>query len=226
MAMKLRVVPRAQSATVALMLAADDGAWLRIDAAADDTPRTPGDAAPAVVLTGRRRDQVDGLLDLRGGAPIQLYATPAVFEHLTLSLPLLPVLQQFCGVQWHLIPVAGEQREAGFALERCPTLAFTAITAADAAQPVGESIALAVRDERSGGRLFVGHGRALGAAAFDWMREADCALIDGALEPALLERFAALPTARKVLTDADGRSRAWLAARGIECADAALEIAL
>ena len=229
--MKLRV-QGAQPATSApsLMLSPghsnNDSAWCRVDAGRGITRHDDG---ATVVLTGMQREQVSGLLDLRDGAPIDLYATPAVFEHLTLALPLLPVLQQFCGVQWHLIPVAGEQRAADFTIERFPTLVFTALTTGDGG--AGESIALAVRDERSRSRLFVVHGESLESAAFDWMHDwmqgADCVVIDRAAQtPRWLERLSQLPGTRKLLLDANGTDRAAIAACGIECAQGAMEFEL
>jgi pyrroloquinoline quinone biosynthesis protein B len=211
-----------------LMLSPGDDTWCRVDAGRV----APQDGAQAsVVLTGMRREQVGGLLDLRDGAPIDLYATPAVFEHLTLALPLLPVLQQFCGVQWHLIPVAGEQHSASFAIDGLPTLGFTAITAGHAVP--GERIALAVRDERSDARLFVVDGASFESAAFDslfdWMKDADCVVIDRAphgVAARWFEQLARVPRARKVLLDANGHDRSMFSACGIECADRAMEFEL
>jgi len=229
--MKLRVHGAGQDqapSMPSLMLSPGDDTWCCVDAARGATGGVDG---ATVVLTGMQREQVSGLLDLRDGAPIDLYATPAVFEHLTLTLPLLPVLQQFCGVQWHLIPVAGEQRAAEFAIERFPTLGFTAVTSGDGA--AGERIALAVRDERSQARLFFVHGESLDSAAFDrmldWMRGADCVVIDRAthtLGTRWLDRLAQLPATRKLLLDANGCDRAAIAASGIECAHEAMEFEL
>jgi pyrroloquinoline quinone biosynthesis protein B len=204
-------------------------AWCRVDAGRGVS--VGDDDSATVVLTGMQRDQVSGLLDLRDGAPIDLYATPAVFEHLTLTLPLLPVLQQFCGVQWHLIPVAGEQRAADFTMERLPSLVFTALTTGDAA--AGERIALAVRDERSRARLFVVQGASLESAAFDsmldWMKDADCVVIDRAPHTdntRWLGRLASVPSPRKLLLDANGSDRSLFAACGIECAQGEMEFEL
>jgi pyrroloquinoline quinone biosynthesis protein B len=210
-----------------------DSAWCRVDAARGVTH---SDGGATVVLTGMERERISGLLDLRDGAPIDLYATPAVFEHLTLKLPLLPVLQQFCGVQWHLIPVAGEQRSADFTVERLPELVFTALTAVDAARgdaAIGERIALAVRDERSQARLFVVHGDSLDSASFDalldWMKDADCVVIDRAPQGAnarWLDRLAGVVSPRKLLLDANGSDRSLFLACGIECAQGAMEFEL
>ncbi|PXW98798.1 pyrroloquinoline quinone biosynthesis protein B [Sphaerotilus hippei] len=144
-------------------------------------------SARAVVLTDARVDHVTGLLSLRDGAPIHLYATPAVFEELTHSLPVLPVLQHYCGVHWHVIPVAGECRESVFRVEGQPTLEFTALAtdgpvpphASRAAAPAtGETIALAVRDLVTGQRVFLVSGLSqAGPEATAWMQEADCLVV-------------------------------------------------
>ena len=141
----------------------------------------------AVVLTDPQIDQVGGLLSLRDGAPIDLYATPAVFDQLTTALPVLPVLQHYCGVHWQVVPVAGDRRAATFRINGLPSLEFTAV-ATEAAAPrhlapadgprVGDSIALAVLDLDTGQRVFCVPGLPrLGAAEYAWMQGADCLLM-------------------------------------------------
>ena len=49
----------------------------------------PDASLRAVVLTDAQVDHVTGLLSLRDGVPIHLYATPAVFEELTQALRVL-----------------------------------------------------------------------------------------------------------------------------------------
>jgi len=142
----------------------------------------------AVVLTDAQVDHVGGLLSLRGGAPIDLYATPAVFEQLTTALPVLPVLQHYCGVHWRVMPVAGDRRVASFRVEGLPSLEFTAIATEGVRPPhlahgegpqVGDSIALAVRDLATGQRLFCAPGLSrIGATELAWMQGADCLLLD------------------------------------------------
>lgn len=150
-------------------------------------PGLPDAAVRTVVLTDAQMDHVTGLLSLRDGVPIHLYATPAVFEELTHEIPVLPVLQHYCGVHWHVIPVAGECRTATFHVDGQPMLEFTAVATegptprhvsrADA-PVVGETIALAVRDLVSGQRFFrAGSLSGAGETALEWMREADCVLV-------------------------------------------------
>lgn len=225
--MKLRVEgATAERGPGSLMLSPGEDAWCRVDARRVD----PSDDCAHVVLTGMQRDRVGGLLDLRDGAPLELYATPAVFEHLTQALPLLPVLQQYCGVQWHLIPVAGEQRAAEFTMDHLPSLAFTALTSGDSL--AGERIALAVRDQRSGARLLVVQGTGLEAAGadalLDWAQDADCVVIDRAPHGTQwLDRLSRVSGPRKLLLDANGCEHPdRIAASGIECAREPMEIEL
>ena len=144
-------------------------------------------AARAVILTDAQVDHVTGLLSLRDGPPIHLYVTPAVYEELSHSLPVLPLLQHYCGVHWHVIPVAGECTCADFLVDGVPGLEFTAVATqaplprhamAPGGRVVGDTIAVAVRDRASGQRLFCAPGlQGAGANAMDWMQQADCVLI-------------------------------------------------
>ena len=174
-------------------------------------PGLQGGEVRAVVLTDAQVDHVSGLLSLRDGPVIDLYATPTVFEQLTTALPVLPVLQHYCGVHWRVVPVAGDLPAASFRVDGLPTLEFTAV-ATQALQPphlaqtepprVGDSIALAVRDLATGQRLFCAPGLAqLGDTELDWMREADCLLLDAPLgdAPPWLATLRDLPARHKVL---------------------------
>lgn len=158
-------------------------------------PGLPDAAVRIVVLTDAQMDHVTGLLSLRDGPPIHLFATPAVFEELTHSVPVLPMLQHYCGVHWHVIPVAGECRTAVFHVDGQPSLEFTAV-ATDGPSPrhsmqsagpvVGDTIALAVRDLVTGQRFFCAHSLAsAGAMAVEWMREADCVMVGDEPDSAL-----------------------------------------
>jgi pyrroloquinoline quinone biosynthesis protein B len=159
------------------------------DPSLDDHPGLPDADVRAVLLTDAQVDHVGGLLSLRDGAPIDLYATPAVFEELTTALPVLPVLQHYCGVQWHVVPVAGDREQADFQIKGMPSLAFTALAIRAPAPPhlgrhdadqVGDSIALAVHDLETGQRAFCAPGLAhFNESEVAWMREADCLFVDG-----------------------------------------------
>jgi pyrroloquinoline quinone biosynthesis protein B len=194
-----RAVPFSTRAPGAVALSGDGQRWVLVNVSPSVATQLATDArllrhrglpdasVRAVVLTDAQVDHVTGLLSLRDGAPIHLYATPAVFEELTHTLPVLPLLEHYCGVQWHVIPVAGESREAVFHIEGQPALEFTAVATdgplpRHASQPasaaVGETIALAVRDLVTGQRFFcAGSLAAAGFEAVEWMRQADCLLL-------------------------------------------------
>lgn len=194
-------------------------------------------AARVVLLTDAQVDHVGGLLSLRDGPPLALYATPAVFEALTTELPILPVLQHYCGVHWHVIPVAGDTPMASFAVEGLPGLEFTAVATDAPALPhapwdqqprVGDSVALAVRDLVSGRQVFCAPGVSqIGPTEFDWMRQADCLLIDPPAEPETTDQptiwmdlLKGMPAQHKVLFSAPARDhdRDTLAEQGIALA--------
>ena len=196
-------------------------------ARASDTPRT-------VVLTDASVDQTTGLLGLRHGAPLLLYATPAVFEGLA---PALPVVQRACGLQWKVLPVAGDSRVAEFRIDSMPTLQFTAIAASPALptarngwraadSSVGDGIALVVRDRGTGGRLVCATaGVQLGDGGSEFLRGADCVVVNGALDdPAVLRGLGRLPARHKLGCVADAVEGArWL---GLQVARIGMEIRL
>lgn len=190
------------------------GGWALVNLSPGVAHRLLQDGGPegchprSVLLTDAQVDHVAGLLTLRDGGPIHLYATPAVFEDLSATLPVLPVLQHYCGVHWHMVPVAGDRRSAAFQVDALPTLEFTAMAVAAPVPPysqhhgspvVGDCIALAVRDRLTGQRVFCAPGLTQpDGLALDWMREAHCLLLDPPA-PQALAALRALPARHKVL---------------------------
>ena len=152
----------------------------------DEVRNTP---IKAVILMGAQLDRSAGLLSLREGAPIELYATPCVFEDLTTGFPILSVLEHYCGVRWHMLPVAGEQRVAEFKVDGFESLRFRAIAIPGDAPAysthrhdpkVGDNLAIEVTDLRSAKRLFYAPALAgVGPDELEWMRDVDCLLVDG-----------------------------------------------
>jgi pyrroloquinoline quinone biosynthesis protein B len=191
--MKLRLLRTGGTAgapaATRLALSDDGRRWALVGGGADMAPLA-NPSPCAVLMTDAQKEHAGGLLDLRGGAPISLYATPAVFEQLTTQLPVLPLLQAYCGVQWHVIPVAGECTSAEFHLDPFPGLRFTALAlgaeaSARADAAVGEHIALAVQDDTTGRRAFIAPTLVhLSRHEARWMESADCIVIgEGAPRP-------------------------------------------
>jgi pyrroloquinoline quinone biosynthesis protein B len=195
---RVRATERTQSS---IAVSADGQSWVLLNASPDigeqirrhpqlhprhglrDTP------IKAVVLMDAQVDHVTGLLGLREGPCIDLYATRCVFEDLTTGLPLLNVLQHYCGTRWHLLPVDGPQTRAGFVIDAAPGLRFTALAIPGKAPPysphrreqmTGDNIALRIEDVNDGTTLFYSPGLArVDEQEQGWLADADCVLVDG-----------------------------------------------
>lgn len=247
---------RAPGTPSALAIGEHGGHWVLINASPDVAqqlratpalqPKTGAPRFPirTVILTDAQLEHVTGLLSLREGPRLHVHATPAVFEDLSQSLPLLPALEPHCGVCWHLLPVAGDTHEARFQVAELPQLQFTAVALGGPAAryssrhhdpSAGERIALHIEDVESGQSLFVAPAAQAGQpGARRWMDRADCLLVDDMIAPdaALgLEWIGTLRSRRKVLFPSEGPSRLqrspdWLARHGLELAHEGMEIEL
>jgi pyrroloquinoline quinone biosynthesis protein B len=177
---------------VLLNTAPDLDHQLRVNPALQPRPGAADSPIKAVVLMDAQIEHVGGLLGLRDGPPLQLYATPCVFEDLSSGLPLLQTLQHYCGVRWHIVAVVGDTRAAEFQVAGFEALRFTAIATNGPApsyatyrdgSTIGANIALFIEDRQTGQSLFYSPGPArLSARELAWMRRADCVLIDAGVE--------------------------------------------
>jgi len=161
---------------------------IRVNPALQPNAGTRDTPIKAVVLMDSQLQNVAGLISLREGNGLEVFATPLVFEDLTSGLPLLNALQHYCAVRWHMLPVAGGAPVARFVIPGFPDLRFCAIAvpgstpryASHRGATVGESIALQIEDARSGQRFFFSPALAkVGEAELEWMRDADCVMVDG-----------------------------------------------
>jgi pyrroloquinoline quinone biosynthesis protein B len=64
-------------------------------------------AVRSIVLMDAQIDHTTGLLMLREGQPLEIYSTEMAREDLTTGNPLFSILQHYCGVNWHPVPVGG-----------------------------------------------------------------------------------------------------------------------
>lgn len=144
-----------------------------------------GTRIAAVILTDGQIDHTTGLLTLREGGPLALYATPEVYETLTSSFPIVDLLQHYCGIEWYEIPLDG----ASFEIGRLDGVRFTALPIDSKAPPyssrrhqarAGDNIALAMVDECTGRRAVYAPGLgALSGHLREQLVESDCVLADG-----------------------------------------------
>jgi pyrroloquinoline quinone biosynthesis protein B len=170
----------------------------------------------AVVLLDAQIDHVTGLLSLREGPRLQLHCTRQVLEELSTSLPIVPVLERYCGVDWHPIPLDG----GSWAVDGFPRLRLHALPLPGKAPPYaahpgapGQNIALVIEDAASATRVFYAPGLAeIGDLERRWLDESDCALVDGTFwtEDEMIRAGLGLKSAAEMghlpQSDAKGRS--------------------
>lgn len=148
-----------------IAVSADARHWVLLNASAEALRDARLQAAAAageivaVVLLDRRFEHTAGLTALCGGAPVDVYTTPAVFEGVAEAAPTLGLLDGRCTLRWHLLPVAGDVRSTEFRIPGADGLRCRALAAADAG-PGEECIVIEVDDLRSGRCLFYASGEA------------------------------------------------------------------
>jgi pyrroloquinoline quinone biosynthesis protein B len=139
----------------------------------------------AVVLVDSQLDHTLGLGMLREGARLQVYCTASVRTDLMTGNPLFRILENYCGVDWHEIKLAG----AGFHIPGIEQIEFAVVPVTSKAPPYSphrdapredDNIALMVTDLPNGRSLFYAPGlAALDHKVLDCMSRANCLLIDG-----------------------------------------------
>jgi len=182
--------PRTQS-SIAVRGAA--GPWFLVNASPDLHRQLEGLAADradgvrvapvaAVLLTDAEIDHTAGLLLLReSAAPIRVYGSDEVRHALTDGYPVLPMLAEYCGVQWRTLERGRTVPLDGSSLEVEPFAA-----GGDAPRYVSRSGAeieasgLVFRDRSTGGVLTYVPGLArLDGEALGRLAASDVVLVDG-----------------------------------------------
>lgn len=192
---RIKAQARTQSS---LALSADGGNWVLFNASPDiltqlrsfprlQPARAVRDTAiVGVVLVDSQIDHTTGLLMLREGRPLPVYATDCVREDLTTGNPLFTILDHYCGIVWKRM---GTEPNAHFRIDGLSGLQFRAVALVSKAPPYsphrqlqreGDNVGILVRDEASGRTLFYAPGLGqiephLGAI----LEAADCLLVDG-----------------------------------------------
>jgi pyrroloquinoline quinone biosynthesis protein B len=143
-------------------------------------------AISGVLLMDAQIDHVTGLYMLREHRqPLDIWCTEPVREDLERGNPLFRLLEHYCGVSWHPIPLDGSR----FTMPQIPGLQFSALPLRSNAPPysphrdrpvAGDNIGLSVESSASGKRLFYAPGVGeIEPALWDAMTRADALLIDG-----------------------------------------------
>jgi pyrroloquinoline quinone biosynthesis protein B len=190
-----RALSRTQSS---IAVSADSAAWVLINASPDiltqikslpqlHPVRRPRDARfRGVILIDSQIDHSTGLLMLREGDRLHVHCTENVREDLTTGNPILRVLESYCGIEWHRVPI---EPGSSFEVAGIDGLGFAALAVAGKAPPysphreaprAGDNLALIVEDRRTRKSLFYAPGLArIDEAVAAAMRRADCVLVDG-----------------------------------------------
>ena len=143
-------------------------------------------AVKSIVLMDAQIDHTTGLLMLREGQPLEIYSTEMAREDLTTGNPLFSILQHYCGVNWHPVPVSGA---TSFTVIGGGSLEFTAVPVSSKPPPYsphrnspreGDNIGMRISDPGSGKVLFYAPGLGeIEPQVRPFLEEADCLMVDG-----------------------------------------------
>jgi pyrroloquinoline quinone biosynthesis protein B len=183
-----RATPRTQSSIV---VRSDEDPWYLVNASPDllrqledlpaDRSRLRSNPIAGVVLTDGEIDHTAGLLLLReSSAPLRVYSTPEVRAALTSNYPLMSMLDNYCGIDWHELSTDGPTAlaDSSLSLEIFPTGGDAPLYMGGAPGPA--AIGLTVRDSAGAGTLvYVPAIEELGEATSARLAEGDVVLADG-----------------------------------------------
>lgn len=192
---EIKAQPRTQSSVA---VSGDDTNWVLFNASPDIRAQLaafpemqPGRAIRdtaicGIVLIDSQIDHTTGLLMLREGKPLDVYCTDMVYQDLTTGNPLCKVLEHYCGVNWHPVPL---EPDSHFTIPGAEHLRFTALPLKSKAPPysphrhdshVGDTIGVRVEDLATGKLLFYAPGLGeIEKHVLPVMAHCDCLLVDG-----------------------------------------------
>lgn len=144
-----------------------------------------GTGIEAIVMFDSQIDHATGLLILREGDPLTIYCTDMVKQDLTSGFPIFNILEHFCGVEDHPIPLNGES----FTIPNIDDLEFTALPLKSKAPPYsphrndpheGDNIGMIIRQVSTDKTTFYAPGLGMIEPHVEKaMTNADCVLVDG-----------------------------------------------
>jgi pyrroloquinoline quinone biosynthesis protein B len=144
-----------------------------------------GTGIEAIVMFDSQIDHATGLLILREGDPLTVYCTDMVKQDLTTGFPIFNILEHFCGVEDHPIPLNGD----AFTIPNIDDLEFTALPLKSKAPPYsphrndpheGDNIGMIIRQLSTCKTTFYAPGLGMIEPHVEKaMSDADCVLVDG-----------------------------------------------
>jgi pyrroloquinoline quinone biosynthesis protein B len=143
-------------------------------------------ALRSIVLVDAQIDHTVGLLMLRESTqPWPIWCTDAVHRDLTEGNPIFAVLAHYCGIERRTVALSGQD----FNVEGALGVRWRAIAldskpppfSPNRTSPVpGDNIGLLLQNEHTGRSLFYAPGiGAIDESTWEYMRAADCVLVDG-----------------------------------------------
>ncbi|MCI0654866.1 MAG: pyrroloquinoline quinone biosynthesis protein PqqB [Methylococcaceae bacterium] len=140
----------------------------------------------AVILIDSQIDHTTGLLILReGNQPLNVYCTEMVRQDLTTGFPVLKMLEDYCGVNHHDVPLDGNP----FEIPGIEDIRFYPHALKSKAPPYsphrhdphqGDNIGVTIEQISSGRKLYYSPGLGeIEPHVHQAMRLADCVLVDG-----------------------------------------------
>lgn len=191
---RLNARPRTQSS---IAISVDGERWVLFNASPDIRTQLEsfpaihprglrGSGVQAVVLVDSQIDHTAGLLSLREGCPITVYATERVEQDLSTDFPLFRVLDGWNGgIDYRHLAIDGTSMQ----IEGIDKLRLTAISLAGKvprfspnprAPHPGDSVGILIEDTEDGSTLFYAPGlRVVDEQVMAMMRRSECVLVDG-----------------------------------------------
>ncbi|HVO45151.1 MAG TPA: pyrroloquinoline quinone biosynthesis protein PqqB [Steroidobacteraceae bacterium] len=143
-------------------------------------------AITGIVLVDGQVDHTTGLYMLREASrPWPLWCTDAAYTDLTRGNPILKVLEHFCGVRRHAIPLSGERFEVegvyGVTWQGLPVAGKPAPYSPNRDSPIpGDNVALVITDGVTGRSAVYAPGLgSMDERVWAHMQSASCVLVDG-----------------------------------------------
>lgn len=140
----------------------------------------------AVVLVDAQIDHTTGLLILREGQRLPVYCTSTVYQDLTTGYPILNLLDKYCKIDHHPLPIEDHQT---FQIPPFDSLTLMALPLVGKAPPYspyrndprrGDNIGLLITDNDSGKSLFYAPAlEAIPEQLLPILDKADCLMVDG-----------------------------------------------
>lgn len=161
----------------------------------------------SIVLMDAQIDHTTGLLMLREHSqPLKLFCTQPVREDLSTGNALFKVLEHYCSIDWHEIPVKADELD----IDAAPDILFKPLPLTSNAPPysphrdkpvAGDTIGMLMTDRKSGKSLFYAPGLGeMETHVWEAMQSADVVLVDGTMwtDDEMILRGASRKTARSM----------------------------